>query len=166
MKGRRIKPKDMIADTINQQIAKALKAKDETRLSTLRLLSSALNYEFIAKQHKLSEEEELVVVRREAKQRKDSIEAFKMAQGKQTTSGTNQDKRIKQEQTELAILEEYLPVQMSDMELEKIVDEAISKISASGMNDMGKVIGMVMQKAAGRAEGSKVAQLVKSKLNT
>lgn len=154
----------MIADTINQKIAEALKAKDETRLSTLRLLSSALNYELIAKQHKLSEEEELVVVRREAKQRKDSIEAFKMAQGKQTTSGTNQDKRIKQEQTELAILEEYLPVQMSDMKLEKIVDEAISKISASGMNNMGKVIGMVMQEAVGKAEGSKVAELVRKKL--
>lgn len=99
----------LITNVINQKIAEALKAKDETKLSTLRMLSSAFNYEFIAKQHKLSEEEELVVVRQEAKKRKDAIEAFKMAQGKQTTSGTNQDERIKQEEAELAILEEYLP---------------------------------------------------------
>jgi len=154
----------MIAETITQKIAEALKAKDEIRLSTLRLLSSAFNYEFIAKQHKLSEEEELAVVRKEAKQRKESIEAFKMAQGKQTTSGTNQDKRIKQEQAELTILEEFLPAQMSDTELEKIVDGAISETGAKGISDMGKVIGMVMQKTAGRAEGSKVAGLVKKKL--
>ncbi|MDP3994729.1 MAG: GatB/YqeY domain-containing protein [bacterium] len=154
----------MIADIINQQIAEALKAGDETRLSTLRLLSSALNYELIAKQHELSQEEELAVVRKEAKQRKDSIEAFKMAQGKQTTSGTNQDARIKQEQAELAILEEYLPPQMSDADIEKIVDEVITSTGASTIGDMGKVIGIVMQKTAGRAEGSKVAKLVKGKL--
>lgn len=154
----------MIAETITQKIAEALKAKDEIRLSTLRLLSSAFNYEFIAKQHKLSEEEELAVVRKEAKQRKESIEAFKMAQGKQTTSGTNQDKRIKQEEAELAILEEYLPLQMKDEEVEKLVIEAISQTGASGMGDMGKVIGIVMAKAGGKAEGSKVAGLVKKKL--
>jgi len=114
VRGQGIKLDNMITDTINHKIAEALKAKDEIRLSTLRLLSSAFNYEFIAKQHKLSEEEELAVVRKEAKQRKESIEAFKMAQGKQTTSGTNQDKRIKQEQAELAILEEYLPAQTYD----------------------------------------------------
>jgi len=155
----------LITDAINRKIAEALKAKDETRLSTLRLLSSALNYELIAKQHKLSQEEELAVVRREAKQRKDSIEAFKMAQGKQTTSGTNQDERIKQEQSELTILEEYLPSQMSDGDIETIINEAIVKTGAKSIGDMGKVIGMVMQKTAGRTEGSKVAQMVKKKLN-
>ena len=155
----------MIADTITQKIAEALKAHDETGLSTLRMLSSAFNYEFIAKQHKLTEEEELVVVRKEAKKRKDAIEAFKMAQGKQTTSGTNQDGRIKQEQAELAILSEYLPAQMGDEEIEKLVVGAISQTDASSMGDMGKVIGIVMAKAGGKAEGSKVAELVKKKLS-
>lgn len=155
----------MIADTINQKIAEALKAKDETRLSTLRMLSSAFNYEFIAKQHKLTGEEELAVVKKEAKKRKDAIEAFKMAQGKQTTSGTNQDERIKQEQAELAILQEYLPAQMGDEEIEKLVAVAISQTDASSMSDMGKVIGIVMAKAGGKAEGSKVAELVRRKLS-
>lgn len=155
----------MIVDTITQKIAEALKAKDETRLSTLRMLSSAFNYEYIAKQHKLTQEEELVVVRKEAKKRKDAIEAFKMAQGKQTTSGTNQDERIKQEQAELAILSEYLPKEMEIKEIEKLVVEAISQTGSSGIGDMGKVIGIVMAKAGGGAEGSKVAELVKKKLS-
>lgn len=101
----------MITDTITQKIGEALKAHDEIRLSTLRMLSSALNYEFIAKQHKLSEEEELTVVRREVKKRKEAIEALRQAQGKLTTSGSDMTDRIKKEEAELKILEEYLPAQ-------------------------------------------------------
>lgn len=145
----------MIAESINQKIAEALKARDEIRLSTLRLLSSALNYEFIAKQHKLSEEEELVVVRREAKKRKEAIEAYQKAGA--------QD-RADKEKLELAILEEYLPAQLSDAEVEKIVDEAIAETGAETMADMGKVMGAAVAKAAGRAEGGKISELVRQKL--
>ncbi len=145
----------MIADTINQEIAKALKAKDEIRLSTLRLLSSALNYEFIAKQHKLSEEEELVVVRREIKRRKDAIEAYEKAGAKE---------RAEKEKKEMAVLEEYLPAQLSDSELLKIVDEAISAMGAASMADMGKVMGEAVTKVAGRAEGGRISKLVSEKL--
>jgi len=109
----------MIADSINQKIGEALKAGDEIRLSTLRLLSSAFNYEFIAKQHKLSEEEELAVVRREAKKRKEAIEAYQKAGA--------QD-RADKEQKELEILQEYLPAGLSDAEIEKIVEEAIAGV--------------------------------------
>jgi len=154
----------MIADTITQNIGKALKAKDEIRLSTLRLLSSALNYEKIAKQHTLTEEEELIVVRREAKKRKDAIEALRQAQGKLTTSGTNLDERIKREERELEILQEFLPEEMGDDELNKLVEEAVRETGATTMADMGRVIGAVMGKAKGTAEGAKVAELVKQKL--
>ena len=147
----------MITDTITQKIAEAMKVKDEIRLSTLRMLSSALNYEFIAKQHKLSEEEEIVVVRKEVKKRNDAIEAYKKA-------GAND--RAEKEAAEKKILEEYLPAQMPDEELEKLVDEAINQTGAKTMQDMGKVIGMVMGKAAGKADGSKVAELVKQKLTS
>jgi len=147
----------MIADTINQDIAKALKAKDEIRLSTLRLLSSALNYEFIAKQHVLTEEEELSVVRREAKKRKEAIEAYEKA-------GAND--RAEKEKKELAVLEEFLPVQMPDEELIKIVDEAISALGAASMADMGKVMGAVVPKVAGRADGGRISKLVSEKLQT
>lgn len=146
----------MIADTISKQIGQALKAKDEIRLSTLRMLSSALNYEYIAKQHELSEEEELEVVRHEAKKRRDAIEAYKKAEAFD---------RADKEEKELEILEEYLPQQMPDKELEKIVGDVISETGAKSMADMGKVIGAVMNKAGGRADGKKVSELVKSKLS-
>src|SRR4030043_2193447 len=125
----------MISDTITEQIGEAMKVKDEIRLSTLRMLSSALNYEFIAKQHKLSEEEEIAVVRKEVKKRNDAIEAYKKA---------GADDRAEKETAEKKILEEYLPAQMPDEELEKLVDEAINQTGAKTMQDMGKEIGMVM----------------------
>jgi uncharacterized protein YqeY len=145
----------MIAQNINQQIADALKAHDALRLSTLRMLSSSFNYERINKQHDLTEEEELEVVRKEAKKRRDSIDAYKAA-GRQDL--------VDKETAELAILEEYLPAQMTDDEVEKLVDEAIAETGATGMSDMGKVIGLVMKKANGNADGGKVAGLVKQKL--
>lgn len=145
----------MIVESINQKIAEALKAKDEIRISTLRLLSSALNYEFIAKQHKLSDEEELAVVRREAKKRKEAIEAYEKA-------GAHD--RAEKEKKELLILEEYLPQGLSDEEVEKIVDEAIAQTGAKTMAEMGKVMGVATGKAAGRAEGGKIFEIVKRKL--
>ena len=145
----------MIADSINQKIAEALKAHDEIRLSTLRLLSSAFNYEFIAKQHKLSEEEELGVVRKEAKKRKEAIEAYQKAGA--------QD-RADKEQKELEILEEYLPAGLSDAEVEKIVAEAIAETGATTIADMGKVMGAAVGKAGGRAEGGKISEIVRAKL--
>jgi uncharacterized protein len=154
----------MIADTITQKIGEAMKAHDKIRLSTLRMLSSALNYEFIAKQHKLSEEEELAVVRHEAKKRKEAVEALKVASGKPTFSTISAEDRINQEETELTILQEYLPAQMPDGEISKLVDEAIVATGAKSVADMGKVIGMVKAKSGGRAEGGKIAEIVKSKL--
>jgi len=139
----------MIKDTITRKIGEAMKAKDEIRLSTLRMLSSALNYELIAKQHVLSEEEEIVVVKKEAKKRKNAIEAYEKAGA--------QD-RADKERKELEILKEYLPEEMSDEELERLVDEALEQSS-----NFGEIMKIVMAKTGGRAEGSKVAELVKSK---
>ena len=145
----------MIADTITQKIGEALKAREEIRLSTLRLLSSALNYEFIEKQHKLDEQEEIVVVRKEAKKRKEAIEAYEKA---------GATERAEKEKKELQILQEFLPAEMSDEDLEKIVTEAIKVTNASTISDMGKVIGVVMGKAQGKVEGSRVSLMVKNKL--
>jgi uncharacterized protein len=145
----------MIKDTITGKIGEAMKAHDEVRLSTLRMLSSALNYEFISKQHELSEEEELAVVKKEAKKRKDAIEAYEKAGAKD---------RVEQETKELQILKEYLPEEMPDDELIKVVDAVILETGASGMKDMGKVIGQVVSKTGGKADGSRVAMLVKEKL--
>ncbi len=155
----------MIAININQKIAEALKARDDIRLSTLRLLSSAFNYEKIAKQHELSDEEETVVIKREAKKRRDAIEAIKQAQIKTSTSdAATLNKRLAQEEKELEILREFLPQETSTEDLEKLVKEAISETGATGIQEMGKVIGTVMQKTKGNADGKKVAEMVRSKL--
>lgn len=131
-----------------------MKAHDAVRVSTLRLLSSAFNYERIEKQHELTEEEELAVIRREAKKRKESVEMYKNA---------NSPDRAANEEAELKILSEFLPPEMSDEDLSKIVDEAVAAVKPSGMADMGKVIGFVKGKAP-NADGGKIAALVKQKL--
>jgi uncharacterized protein YqeY len=151
----------MIADTITQKIGEAMKAHDGVRLSTLKMLASALNYDFIAKQHKLSDEEELVVVRREVKKRREAIEIYKKAGDRDRDRA---ERKIEQEEKELAILQEYLPEEMPEEELVKLVDAAISETGAKDIKDMGKVIGLVKQKSQGRAEGAKIAEVVRNKL--
>ncbi len=145
----------MIAQTLQAKIGEAMKAHDEIRLSTLRLLSSAFNYEKIAKQHELTDEEELAVIRKEAKQRRDSIEAYKKAGALD---------RAEREEAELKILQEYLPPEMGEQEISKLVDDAIIQLGAKTTSDMGRVIGMVKSKAP-NVDGSKIAQIVNSKLH-
>ncbi|OGM08665.1 hypothetical protein A2W13_03220 [Candidatus Woesebacteria bacterium RBG_16_36_11] len=145
----------MITDTISQKIAEALKGKDELKVTTYRLLASALNYEFIAKQHKLTEEEEWVVVEREIKKRKEAIEAYEKAKA--------QD-RADKEKEEMEILVKFLPKQLSDEEIEKIVKVALDKTKATSMSDMGKVMGLVMSQVKGKADGNKVLEIVKKNL--
>jgi hypothetical protein len=146
----------MIRDSINAQIATALKAHEKTRLETLRMLSSAFNYERIAKQHDLSEAEELDVVAKEAKKRREAIEMYKNAQ---------ELERADQEQKELAILEEYLPLPLSDEELIAIVEAAIHEVGVSNISQMGQVVGDVKSKVGTKAEGSRIAQIVREKLS-
>ena len=157
----------MLSSDINQKIAGALRAKDAVRLSTLRLLSSAFNYERIAKQHELTDEEEFVVIRREAKKRSDAIESIKQAQGKRTSSSEDELKtKLAKEEEELGILKEFLPEEMPDNELVRLVNTTIFQTSASGVKDMGKVIGEVLAKAKGTVDGKRVAEKVKEALET
>ena len=151
----------MIRDTINKQIGDALKAHDELRLMTLRGLSSALNYEFINKQHELSEDEEIAVVRREVKKRNDTVETYKSLQEKDPA---HVQEKIDKELAEITILKEFLPPDMDEKVLQKLVDDAISEVGASSIKDMGRVMGIVKTKAGNAADGSKIAELVKAKL--
>ena len=145
----------MIAQTLQQKIGESMKANDEIRTSTLRLLLSAFNYEKIDKQRDLTDEEEVTVVRREVKQRRDSIEAYDKADRRDLSD---------KEKAEMAILSEYLPPEMSDDELVKLVDEAVAQIKLESIADMGKVIGFVKSKAPS-ADGGKIAEIVKGKLS-
>lgn len=147
----------MIAKTLQQKIGEALKAQDKIRLSTLRMLSSSFNYERINLQHELSDEEEIAVIRREAKKRKDSIDAYSKA-GRQELAD--------QEQKELEILQEFLPAPITEEEIEKAVEAAISQLGATSMSDMGKVMGVAMKKLQGNADGNKVSATVRQKLSS
>jgi uncharacterized protein YqeY len=144
----------MIAQALQQKIGEAMKAHDTVRLSVLRLLSSAFNYKKIELQQELGESDEEKVIRKEVKQRRDSIEAYEKA---------NRMDLAESEKAELAILLEFLPPEMSEEELAKIVTEAMDTVKPAGMGDMGKVIGFVKGKAPD-ADSGKIAQLVKDKL--
>lgn len=152
----------MIKSVINQQIGDALKAHDELRLTTLRMLSSALNYEFIAKQHELSEDEEIAVVRREVKKRNDTVESYKAVLDKDPA---HVQEKIDKELKEIDILKEYLPPEMDEGELQKIVDDTVKEMGATEMKDMGRVIGAVKGKVGMAADGSRIADMVKKALN-
>ena len=144
----------MISQNLQKMIGEAMKSRDQVRLSTLRMLSSAFNYEKIEKKHDLTEDEELAVIRKQAKQRRDSIEAYKKAGSLE---------RAEAEELELSVLQEFLPPEMSDSDLEILVKEAIAATGAGSISDMGKVIGYVKSKASS-VEGGRVAEAVKKNL--
>lgn len=146
----------MIIDTLNQKIVEAMKAHDDLRVSTLKLLSSELhNWQIDHPQ--MTEEEELAVVKKEAKKRKDAIELYKKG---------NFTSQAEKEEAELAILQEFLPKEIGDEELVRYIDEAIAETGAKDIKQMGAVIGVVMKKAQGNADGGKVANLVRGKLTS
>ena len=146
----------MITDNLQKQIIEAMKAKDSLRVSTLRMLSSELKNAQIDKREALNEKEELRVVKREAKKRKDAIEGFEKGGNKEAAD---------KEREELKMLEAYLPEEMSDQDLEKLVDEAIEESGATSLADMGKAMSVAMVKVVGLADGKRVSELVKSKLD-
>lgn len=150
----------MLTDTLQQKIQDSFKKGDELRTTTLKLLYAALHNGEIAKIAKLTEEEELKIIISEVKKRKDAIDLYNKIQDPNSKIQT----KIEREQKELAILMEYMPKQMSEAELGVLVNEVIIEMNAATMADMGKVIGAVKARAGAGADGSVIAQLVKTKL--
>ncbi len=133
-------------------------AKDEQKLSTVRMLKSALQYYEIQKGgagYEASDEDVLDVIEKEIKKRKESIELYKQ--------GNRQDAADK-EQQELEILQAYLPEQMPEDEVRNLVKEAITTTGATTPQDMGKVMGALMPKVKGKADGTLVSSIVKKEL--
>ena len=141
---------------INNDFITAMKSKDESRLSVLRMLKSALQNYQIAQQKELSDDDVIKIIQKEIKQRKDSIESF--------TSGGRAELADK-EKNELKILEKYIPQQLPNEELTKIVETAIIETGASAPADIGKVMGRVMPQVAGRTDGGAVSARVKELLS-
>lgn len=145
-----------LTDTISGHIAQAMKAKDTTRLTALRMLKTALTNRSIEKGRALDDGEELQVVNALVKQRRDSIEQFEAA-GRMELAA--------RERAEIDVLDTFLPPAASDADVEAAVEAAITSTGATSAKDMGKVMKAVMSALAGKTvDGKRVNELVRRKL--
>lgn len=147
-----------LKSTIESEIKTAMLAKDKDRLRALRAIKSQI---LLAETEKggggdLSEDTEMKLLTKAAKQRKDSIEIFEQ-QGRDDLSAT--------EKSELAVIESFLPKQLSEGEVEAEVKKVIEEVGASGPQDMGKVMGAATKKLAGKADGKLISTLAKKLLS-
>lgn len=140
---------------INDDVKSAMRAKDKDRLGALRLITAAIKQKEVDERIEMDDSAVLGVLEKMVKQRKDSIEQFGKA---------GRDDLIVIEQYELDLIQTYLPEQMTEAEIEAIVAEAVAATGAAEMKDMGKVMGIVKSKVAGKADMGLVSKLVKAKL--
>lgn len=136
---------------LTQDIKASMKAKDSATLSTLRLLLSALKNKKIDVQHELSDAEVQEVIKSQVKQLRDSLIFFEQ--------GGRSD-MVESAKTEITVLQKYLPAQMSDEELKALVEKSIAETGVTSKADMGKVMGAAVKASQGRADGSRVKDLV------
>lgn len=145
-----------LAERFDEAIKQAMKAHEKRRLSTLRMMKSSLRNEAIAQGRELSEDEELSVLSRELKQRKDSLQEYEKAGRDDLASG---------EREEIEVIEAYMPEPLSDEELETLIRETIDDVGATQKSDMGNVMSAIMPKVKGKADGGKVNKLVQAHLS-
>lgn len=133
----------------------AMKAKDKETLSVIRMVKSALSNEQIKLGHDLTAEDEMTVLSREMKQRVEEMTSYQEA---------GRDNLVTGIQNQIDVLEKYMPEQLSEAEVEKIVQETIAQVGATSKADMGKVMGALMPKVKGKADGKMVSQKVQTLL--
>jgi uncharacterized protein YqeY len=140
---------------ITEDMKAAMRAKEMDRLGTIRLLQAAIKQREVDERIELDDAAVLAVVDKMIKQRKDSIAAFEQA---------GRDDLVAKEAAEVAVLQVYMPAQLSEAEVDAAVREAVAKAGAAGPQDMGKVMGILKPKLAGRADMTAVSALVKAAL--
>lgn len=147
-----------LQEGIMSALKDAMKAKDQTALTALRAVKSAILLAQTEEgaQAELSEDQELKILQKQVKQRKDSA-AIYLAQGREDLAAP--------ELAEAEIISQFLPVALSDEDVEKIVVNIINQVGAQGMKDMGKVMGLVSKELAGQADGKTISNIVKAKLS-
>jgi uncharacterized protein len=145
-----------LTQRIQADTTAAAKAKDRERLAALRLLVDALNKEAKEARGTLDEQREIAVLKRERKRRAEAAEAYRKGDRPELAAA---------EEAEARMIEEYLPAEISDSELEALVADALSETGAASQKEMGKVMSAVMAKAGGRADGRRVSELVRSRLS-
>lgn len=150
----------MLKQQLRDDLKNSMLARDTDKTFVLRLLLSALNYYEIQKggaNYEATDEDVITVIQKEVKQRKDSIEQF--------TNAKRQDLADK-EKKEMEILEKYLPAQMGEEEITILVKEAVAQTGATSMQDIGKIMGVLMPKVKGKADGSLVNKIVREQLQS
>lgn len=146
-----------LLERLNKNMVQAMKQKDKDTLGVIRMVKASIQNETIKLgKESLSEDEELTILSRELKQRKESLQEFDAA---------GRDDLVKKAQFDIDILQEYLPKQLSNDELEEIVEQVIQETNAKSMKDMGRVMGKVVPLTKGKADGSKIKEIVETKLN-
>ena len=147
---------DTLKARVRAEMTQAMKAGDKTRLSTLRLLSAAITNREKELQHELSDDEVRAVAGKEVKRRTESIEAF---------DGAGRTELADRERAERDVLTAYAPEQLSDAEVDALIDEAIASTGATSVKEMGTVMGAVMSKAKGHVDGGSVQRKVRERLD-
>ncbi len=145
-----------LRETINQEIKDAMKAKDTKKRDALRLLTSAFKQIEVDERKELTDEDVIKIIQTQVKRRNDAATQYRDA---------GRDDLLKIELDEISFYEPYLPAQLSDDELSSAIKEIITKVGASTMKDMGKVMGMASKELAGKADGKRINECVKSLLN-
>ncbi|WP_078552773.1 GatB/YqeY domain-containing protein [Bacillus alkalicellulosilyticus] len=145
-----------LLERLTQDMKAAMKNKEKQKLSVIRMVKSSLQYEEIKLGHELSEDDVLTVLNRELKQRKDSLHEFEKA---------NRDDLASKLREEIEILEQYMPEQLSEEELLEIVKATVSEVGATSKADFGKVMGAIMPKVKGKADGNVVNKFVQQQLS-
>lgn len=144
-----------LKEQITEDMKAAMRAKDSGRLATIRLLTAAIKQREVDERIDVSDEQVLAIIEKMIKQRKDSISQFE-AGGRQDLADI--------EKAELAILSTYMPAALSDAEVQAEVAAAVAAVGAAGPQDMGKVMGVLKPKLAGRADMTAVSAMVKAAL--
>lgn len=144
-----------LTERINQDVKQAMKARDKETLKVLRMLKSALQMEQLEHSEPLNEEQEITIIARELKQRKDSLAEFEKA-GRQDLVDEVTD--------EIVVVERYLPKQLSEEEIEVEVQKVMDELNATSKSDFGKVMGKAMANLKGKADGNLVKEVTKNLL--
>lgn len=145
-----------LKEQIESDLIEAMKSKNDTKVSTLRMLKSAIKNAEIAKMKELEDTDIIGTIQGQIKQRRDSITLYEQG---------NRQELADKEKAEIEILTKYLPEQMSEDEVRSIIVKAITETGASGMADLGKVMGKIMPEVKGKADGSMVSNIVKEELS-
>lgn len=150
----------MITERLSSDLKDAMRRKDQVRMLTIRSIRAALTEREIEARSsghsEMSEDDVLAVLQKQAKQRRDSIEQFETA---------GREDLARKEREELAVIEAYLPKQMTDDELRAVVREVIEETEASSLRDMGKVMGQAVARTHGRADGKRVSEIARELLS-